>query len=117
MSREGFWKVGFTGISGDGLGILVFDSGMVIGAGLGGGTYDGTYRVDPATDGFHFKVKCTAGKGGLQLVQGGPALKPGESFDIRGVLVHGAATTQLVTDLGPPVHAVFTKLRDFPPGA
>ena len=117
MSREGFWHVTYEGEAGGGFAILVFDTGRVIGAGVLGATFDGTYEHDPRAGGQRFDVKCTATKQDTPLAQG-TILRKGDTFRIQGVLPTELASVivELQTDRGP-VRAAFEKLRDFSAGS
>jgi hypothetical protein len=44
-SIDGFYVSYFTGVAGTSLGLFLFKDGTVVGADVGGGRYDGTYRI------------------------------------------------------------------------
>ncbi|GAB0119905.1 hypothetical protein [Acidisoma sp. 7E03] len=115
VSREGFWRVSYAGAAGTGFGLLVFDTGMVIGTDAFGGNYDGEYANRPERGGLEFYVTGTATVDGMLLVQGGAPLRAGEQFTLRGFLKHGDSQTVLESDRGP-VLVSMQKIRDFPTG-
>lgn len=55
MSREGFYSVVYGADGEQGMGMLVLDTGMVVGADMTGIIYDGTYEVLPGTG----RIRCT----------------------------------------------------------
>ena len=44
------YSIEFTGQAGEGLGTLILDGGRIFGADVAGGTYDGNYQYNEATD-------------------------------------------------------------------
>jgi hypothetical protein len=116
MSREGFWTVEFQGIAGAGAGMVVLDTGQLVGADASGMHYDGNYTADPASGDLDCVVRCTVTRPGTWLVQSGRPVPVGAAFEARFRLprtLGEARPVQIQTSAGPVV-AVFTKLRDFP---
>ena|SRR5579872_544029 len=54
-SINGFYAAYLTGSAGQGLAMLVFRNGTIVGVDAGGGKYDGSYR--DSGDGFSVKLK------------------------------------------------------------
>ena len=71
--KEGFYSITYAGAGGDlGFGILVFDTGAVVGADVGGVRYDGTYTYNARTQMIDAQLELTV-PAGLLLVTGVPA--------------------------------------------
>jgi hypothetical protein len=114
LTTEGFWQIVYDAPKGPPvLGVLVFQAGIVVGADAFGGIYDGSYIDDGELNGIVIKVMARTSVTGPYVVIGGPSLKAGRSFSVRGVLQHGRDTAILHTDGGPITVAV-RKLRDLP---
>ena len=110
---EGFYSVQYVGIAGFGAGVLVFETGMVVGADAGGGLYDGTYTVDTRRDVIHVKVTLTVAPG-VGLVQGVPPQAQAYKVPIETSIPRNTAGPFLV-ETGPGLVAVvMRKIRDFP---
>ena len=77
--REGFYKVDYAGTWGLGFAVMVFDSGVVVGADAMGGTYDGTYEWNPATSQLDVQVQVKI-PAGVTVVQGEVAPEGGLTF-------------------------------------
>lgn len=45
MNREGFYAISYEGTAGAGFGVIVLDTGELVGADAMGGEYDGTYMT------------------------------------------------------------------------
>lgn len=50
MNREGFYKIEYRGGSGAGVGMIVLDTGEVVGADIAGGSYLGSYAFNVQTN-------------------------------------------------------------------
>jgi hypothetical protein len=118
-TREGFYAMYYrstaSGVTGTGMGMLVLDSGIVIGCDVAGGIYDGTYEFNPRTDMLDMKVTARIPAGAV-LVTGVPAQAVPLVFDIEESLPRqlDAKHPATVTVPGRDVVVVFHKLRDFP---
>ncbi|WP_284943646.1 hypothetical protein [Acidisoma cladoniae] len=116
MRMDGFWQITYVAPKGPPvIGILVFHAGIVIGADAFGGVYEGSYVQDEEFDGLVLKLMATTSIAGPYVVVGGPSLKAGRTFSVRGVLQDGRETALLHTD-GGPITVTVKKLRDFPAG-
>jgi len=114
LRTEGFWQITYDAPKGPPVvGILVFHAGMVIGADAFGGVYEGSYVDDEEFDGPVLKLTATTSVAGPYVVVGGPSLKAGRTFSVRGVLQGNRETALLHTD-GGPITVTVKKLRDFP---
>jgi hypothetical protein len=113
---DGFFRIAFTGAAGSGFGMLVLHSGVIVGADVGGATYDGSYTVSSATQALDFQITMNA-PAGITPVQTGIALTAPISMPITGSIpqenITSETPTLLETQLGP-VNLILKKLRDFP---
>ena len=111
--REGFYKVDYAGVWGLGFAVLVFDSGVVVGADAMGGTYDGTYEWNPATSQLHVQVQVKI-PAGVTVVQGQIAPEGGLTFTASCSFSREARNdvVQATTELGP-VEVAIDLLRTF----
>jgi hypothetical protein len=113
---DGFFRIAFTGTAGSGFGVLVLHSGVIVGADVGGATYDGSYTENTTTQAIDFQITMNA-PAGITLVQTGIALTAPLSMPITGSLSPGNINSEtpslLHTPLGP-VNILFNKIRDFP---
>jgi hypothetical protein len=113
---DGFFRIAFTGAAGSGFGVLVFRDGVVVGADVGGATYDGSYTNNSAKMALDFQAIMSMPAGVVPVQTGVPLTEP-VSAPISGSLPIENITTEtptlLQTPLGP-VNVVFKKLRDFP---
>ena len=114
MDPEGFWVVQFAGAADRGFGILVFDRGMVVGANVAGGQYDGTYNYNAETDMLDIDMTVKMPPNVLtvqgvisrrELVFKAQASIPRDAWDAKPFVAQ--------TDLGP-VNATMRKIRDHP---
>lgn len=107
---EGFYAVYYTGVAGFGHAVLVIKDGIVTGADVTGGVYDGTVKLgDPS----RVSIEATL------TVPAGTTLVTGQTFPsqysqtIKAQLPKDFAsgyTVPIETPLGP-VNAIFKKLR------
>jgi hypothetical protein len=117
MSKEGFWRIEFTGVAGSGIGVLALDTGIICGAGAAGGIFDGSYLFDPRSNVLDCSITWTASEPGITLVQGGPPVPQGFRFTVPVQLPNSmgqVVTLPVQTPLGQ-VNVRLTKIRDFPP--
>lgn len=113
--HEGFYSVQYGGAAGTGFGMMVLDTGHVIGADPTGGTYDGTYRFNPTTNFIDLEITVTVPPG-VWLVQGVPGQPQQYTFDIKTSVPRDLGKRHPVTIPTPfgNVAVIFTKVRDFP---
>jgi len=107
---EGFYAVYYTGVAGFGHAVLVIKDGIVTGADVTGGVYDGKFKVSDV-GGVSIEVTLTV-PAGTTLVTGQTLPTP-YSQTIKAELSANFASGQPVpvqTPLGP-VNAIFKKLR------
>lgn len=108
---EGFYAVYYTGVAGFGHAVLVIKDGIVTGADVTGGVYDGKFTVS-GSGGISIEVTLTV-PAGTTLVTGQTFPSP-YSQTIKADLPENFANGQPVpvqTPLGP-VNAIFKKLRN-----
>ena len=113
--KEGFYSITYTGETGDwGLGIIVLDTGIVIGVDAAGGRYDGTYVFNPKTDLLEASIKMTVPPG-VTLVQGVPSRDKEWSFEFAAAFPRETSETPVLvqTPFGW-VNVFFRYLRGFP---
>ena len=108
---NGIYQINYRGAAGLGTGLLLFRNGVVAGADMLGGTYDGTYSVDGKT--MTLKIKMVVPPG-VSLVQG--TLPQSTEYSIEFVVsapVSALENSQpVLLDLPPgPVNAIFRPLR------
>lgn len=113
--KEGFYSISYAGWFGWGFGMVVLDTGQVVGADLSGGVYDGEYIYNPRSGLLDCKIRMTV-PAGVPLVTGkAPQTQP---YSIE-------FSASLPTDLGSqtpvsvqlptgPVNVIFRKIRDLP---
>lgn len=110
---EGFYAVYYTGVAGFGHAVLVIKDGIISGADVTGGVYDGKFTVGDS-GGIVIEVRLTV-PAGATLVTGQTLPSP-YSQTINASLSENFANGQPVpvqTPLGP-VNAIFKKLRNLP---
>jgi len=115
MNREGFYQIAFSGVADSGFGILVFDTGAIVGVDVGGVTYDGTYSYNQRSDEIDASIDVWVPPG-VPLVQGARPTTDSFRFVLQASLPRDLGKEKPVrveTPLGP-VNVVFKKLRDFP---
>jgi hypothetical protein len=111
---EGYFRIAFTGSAGSGLGILVLRDGVVVGADIGGVSYDGTYTEDVATKDVIFNVTMSA-PAGVTPVQTGVPLAAPASIPLAGAIKQDDLRDNRPTLVNGPlgaVNVIFTKIRD-----
>lgn len=110
---EGIYAIYFTGITGSGQGLLVLKGGIVAGADVTGGLYDGEYaQQDNIVKG---SVKLTLPPGAM-LVTGASAGTEPMEIDIPLELPAdlGNSEPMLIKTSTGPVNVIFKRLRDVP---
>lgn len=80
--REGFYKIDYQGRYGMGFAVLALDTGVVVGADVTGGIYDGEYEFNPETRLIDANVEVRA-KAGTVLVQGVVVPPEGLTFEVK----------------------------------
>ena len=113
--KEGFYSITYKGAEGDlGFGILVLDTGAVIGADVAGARYDGTYVYNPKTEMIDTKLKLTV-PAGVWLVTGVPAQDKEWSFNFVASFPRETSETPFRVDTPTgPVNVIIRYLRGFP---
>tara|TARA_B100000614_G_C14537347_1_gene488946 strand:+ start:464 stop:811 length:348 start_codon:yes stop_codon:yes gene_type:complete len=113
--EEGFFALYYTGVAGTGFGLFILSRGIITGVDVGGGTYDGDYRVDQAAGTLDGELKFNVPPG-LPLVTGHPAQANSFTLSIPlklPVNLGGEKPLTVQTPTGP-VNVVVKKLRDLP---
>lgn len=111
---EGFYTTFFTGQMGSSVGIFTFKDGVIVGADIGGGRYDGTYVVDTRTQTVHCQVQFALQLGG-QSITGAEAVNEPIKVPVALTLpatIDPKEIYRIDTAIGP-VNARFEKLRDY----
>jgi hypothetical protein len=112
---DGFYAIYYTGVSGAGLGVLVVNNGIIVGADMVGGRYDGTYTQNKTTGNYDGKIRITIPPGG-SLVTGVVVGAQPFQMDVTATLppdLGGEKPVRIETPTGP-VNVIFRKLRDYP---
>lgn len=106
---QGFYAIYYTGIAGFGHAVVVLKDGVVTGADVTGGTYDGTY--EPAGEGYDISVALTM-PAGTTLVTGQSIAEPLTQTIKASLPAHFAngSPVAVTTPMGP-VNVIFKKLR------
>lgn len=108
---EGFYAMYYTGVSGVGNAVMIVDNGLVVGADVAGGLYNGSYWIDE--NGFlDFDIVMTVSAGSI-LVTGQTFPGPIE-LTIKSKLAPSFSNgqpVQIETSLGP-INAIFKKIRE-----
>ncbi len=114
-SKEGFYSVTFAGHADYGFGIIILDTGVVIGADVGGVLYDGIYDFNHKTEMLDVSVTLTVPPG-VPLVMGVPPQTIEYKFKIVTSLPRtlGNETPITIDTPSGPVNVIFKKIRDFP---
>ena len=110
---EGFYAGYFTGKAGNGLALLTFSDGKVVGVDAAGIRYDGEYEWHGDTGDLALHVRVVAPPG-ISLVQGGDTGEDGFSYEVATSLkgsALGGTVTRLETPRGP-VNMRLQKLRN-----
>lgn len=115
--RDGIYGITFQGTYGQGMGVLIFDSGRVYGTDEAAVRYDGEYIFEEASGLADVKIKVTYPPN-VRAVQGisNPyewSIDVTAKFDPR----QNSGTLKLMTSLGKPVSAQYVFLRSLPEAA
>ena len=112
--REGFYKFEFLGATGLGFGMFVLDTGMVVGADIAGGKYDGKFAWNTRTECIEIDVAVQIPEG-VQTVQGVIAGSGGLRFQARCSFPRKPDNVEVEaeTDLGPALVRIH-QIREFP---
>ena len=111
---DGFYAIYYTGVSGSGLGVLALHNGIIIGADMFGGRYDGTYKQSTTPDAYDIAVRITVPPG-APLVTGALAGPHPFYMDVTTTLpedLGGEQPIRIETSTGP-VNVIFRKIRDY----
>jgi hypothetical protein len=113
-SKEGFWLVEYRTQFGEGIGVIVLDTGEVIGGDNAGGTWDGNYGVDENGKLMaNFTVNLPPNVFSTVTGHCSPS-GFSESYSVELPKTMGDPRTyQLKTGLGV-IDVTFKKVRDFP---
>ena len=108
---EGIYSITFRGSADWGIGMLLFQRGIILGADVSGVQFDGVYR----DDGEALHVDLTmAVPPGVMLVMGGPPQSKPYSIPVEAKVPKICLETQepLLLNLPPgPVNVIFKRLR------
>ncbi len=113
--KEGFYSMTYTGQIGSGFGMVILDTGIIVGADILGGTYDGEYAYNEKTGMLDGKIKMTI-PAGVSLVTGAPPMPNPHTQEFSVSLprdLGGEQPVEIQTPTGPVV-IVFRKVREFP---
>ena len=118
MTREGFWAVFSKGAAGEGVGMMVLDTNMVVGADAGGIVYDGHYTRNNSNE-LLCEVVAHVVKPLSWVVTTGQHIPVGTKFLVKATLPSNPASDTAVTVKTPlgDFLMTFRKIRDFPPGS
>lgn len=110
-SIDGFYAVYVTGTHGQGLAMVAFRKGRIVGADVGGFMYDGQYS-ECASGGFSVALSIKAPPN-VPRVQGGITGPQGEEFQLDFVLPKDFDSQSFVRidTLRGPVNAKLVKMR------
>ena len=112
---NGFYAIYYTGVTGSGLGVLAINNGIIVGADMVGGRYDGTYKQSAIAGDYDAKVRIVIPPGS-SLVTGALAGPQPLYMDVVMTLpenLGGEQPIRIETPTGP-VNVIFRKLRDYP---
>jgi len=112
---DGFYALYFTGRAGVGFALIVLKNGIVAGADIAGGFYDGEYSVNVEKQLLEGTMKLTTPPG-VSLVTGTPASSTPQTqqfpFSLPAEL--NEEQVALVQTSTGPVNVKFKKIRDLP---
>lgn len=112
---DGFYALYYTGRTGSGFGVIVFKGGIVTGADVNGGVYDGKYTINDDQKIFEGAIKLTLPPG-VPMVTGAAPSQTSytQEFPISLPLdLDPTHPVQVQTPTGP-VNIILKKIRDFP---
>ncbi|WNM61169.1 hypothetical protein [Candidatus Nitrospira neomarina] len=110
---DGFYSIFFTGVSGQGFGVIVLKDGILVGADNTGGSYDGHYTVNNEKQFLIGEVVLNAPPG-IQLVTGAATGSEPASWVMPLSLppdFGNGRAFPMKTPTGP-INIIFRKLRD-----
>ncbi len=111
---DGFYAVFYTGKVSSGFAMIVLRNGIIAGADVSGGLYDGNYAISADKRTVDGTLKLTTPPG-VALVTGAPASQQTsiQEFPLSLPADLNERTVQIQTPTGP-VNLKFKKIRDFP---
>ena len=111
---DGFYALYYTGKFGTGFGVIVLKDGIVTGADVSGGVYDGQYTVKPDQGIFEGAIKLTIPPG-ILLVTGAPPSQNSftQEFPVSLPLNIDPSHPVTVQTSTGPVNIILKKLREF----
>ncbi len=112
---NGFYAIYYTGVTGSGIGVLAINNGIIVGADMMGGRYDGTYKQGATAGVYDAKIRIIIPPG-TSLVTGAIAGTQPLYMDVALTLpenLGGEQPIRVETQTGP-VNVIFRKLRDYP---
>lgn len=114
MTAPGFYRIAFTGAHGSGLGIIVLQNGIIVGADVGGATYDGSYDSDPVSGLVRINAIMRAPAGLTPVQTGVPLITPADIPIQTTITLNAPGGTPVLIDtpLGK-VNVIFSKIREF----
>lgn len=110
---NGYYVGYFTGATGTSLGMFIFKDGIIAGADIGGGMYDGSYQI--TDDGRHIEGTIAFGMPvGTQSITGATAASEPITIDIPIKLPTKISRNDVHTIMTPlgAINAKFDKVRD-----
>jgi hypothetical protein len=112
---EGFYALYYTGRAGNGFAVIAIKDGIVTGADVTGGVYDGKYSINETKKIFEGKIKLTLPPGAFMVTGAPPSQEPStQELPISLPLdLDQGRHVQIQTSTGP-VNIALKKLRDFP---
>jgi hypothetical protein len=114
--KEGFWRVDYVNeAGGGGWGIIVFDTGVIVGTDAWGGVWDGVYEFNPRTNLIEMMLTVAFPPQGTSSVSG-RAVPQGHTETYSLCLPNdlGREVPFTLTIQGRPMAARFKKIRNFP---
>jgi hypothetical protein len=107
---NGIYNLAYTGQLGSGFSLFLFRDGVIAGADVGGGTYDGTYEEKESN--LHCRIKMTIPPG-LRLVMNAPQMDKEYAVEFSLTLtlpVSNEQIRQLQLPIGK-VNAILRQIR------
>ncbi|HEY1728116.1 MAG TPA: hypothetical protein VGG22_07075 [Candidatus Baltobacteraceae bacterium] len=119
--RDGMYAVEYysndTGQTLVGYGFVIFDAGKVYGGDPFGGTYNGEYTFDPATELVNVRIKLTFPPGAQAVFGAGPPYEWSVEATTSFLPQTTVGNALLVTTLGQTVNVSFRFIRPMPEAA
>jgi hypothetical protein len=108
---SGFYSMAYTGAVGTGFGLIALSKGVIAGADVAGGMYDGTYVE--RTSGIDFKMMMKLPSGAIPVQTGVPLTQAmNVPFDVSLPNDLGAEQPLLLQLPLGPINVIFKKIRD-----